>query len=67
MLYDDDGNEINPALIPMPELCLSCEKREISGEKILCDLTRFDQRDDKKFVCHAYVNSYGVLIDDIIE
>lgn len=67
MIYDDNGNEINPALIPMPALCLSCEKKDDFDEKILCDLTRFDQRDDKKFICYAYASRYGVLVDDIIE
>ncbi len=67
MYFDDDGNEINPALIPMPGLCLNCEKKDDPYEEILCNLTRLDQRDDKEFVCYAFVSRYGALVDDIIE
>jgi hypothetical protein len=67
MFFDDDGNEIDPALIPMPGLCLNCEKKDDSDEEILCNLTRFDQRNDQEFICYAYVSRYGVLVDDIIE
>jgi len=66
MYFDDDGNQINPALIPMPDLCLDCEKRGDPDEDILCNLTRFDQRGDQEFKCYAYKNVYGVLIDGII-
>jgi hypothetical protein len=24
--YDDDGNQLNPELIPKPGLCLTCKK-----------------------------------------
>ena len=67
MYFDDDGNEINPALIPMPRLCLNCEKKDDPYEEILCNLTRLDQRDDKEFICYAFVSRYGALVDDIIE
>ena len=66
MLFDDDGNPINLSSVPMPELCLNCEKKDDAGEKMLCDLNRFDQRDDENFKCFAYKSLYGVLIDDII-
>ncbi len=65
--YDDDGNEIDPTTIPMPKLCLSCEKKDDPYEEILCNLNRLDQRDDKHFKCYAYKNIYGVLVEDIIE
>ena len=67
MYFDDDGNKIDPKTIPMPKLCLSCEKKDDKHEEILCNLTRLDQRDDKKFICYAYKSSYGVLVDDTIE
>lgn len=67
MYFDDDGNEINPALIPMPTLCLNFEKKDDPYEEILCNLTRLDQREDKEFVCYAFVSRYGALDDDIIE
>ena len=67
MYYDRDGNEINPALLPMPRLCADCDKKDDIEEEILCTLTRLNQRDKKEFVCYAYVSRYGVLNDDIIE
>lgn len=67
MIYDDDGNTINPALILMPELCLSCEKKDDSDERMLCDLNRFDQRESADFECFAYRSVYGALIDDILD
>lgn len=67
MYYDKDGNEINPALIPMPMLCADCDKKDDIEEEILCTLTRLDQREKKEFVCYAYVSRYGVLNAEIIE
>jgi len=52
--YDDDGAEVNPDLFPKPQLCLSCKKNEDSSEKILCTLTRLDQRHESEFKCYAY-------------
>ncbi|MBM4175398.1 MAG: hypothetical protein FJ213_04395 [Ignavibacteria bacterium] len=53
--FDDSGNELNPDLIPKPQLCLSCKKNDEQGEEeILCNLTRLDQRNSDEFICHAY-------------
>ena len=52
--YDDDGNKLNPDLIPKPDLCLSCTKNEDPNEEILCTLNRLDQAGDDEFVCYAY-------------
>jgi len=53
--FDDDGTEINPDLIPKPDLCVSCRKDGLPGkEEILCNLTRADQQGDGKFFCEAY-------------
>lgn len=53
--FDDDGTEINPDLIPKPDLCVSCRKDGLSGEEeILCNLTRSDQQGECEFVCEAY-------------
>ena len=52
--FDDDGNELNPDLIPKPNLCLSCKKNEDPNEEILCNLNRLDQRDENEFKCFAY-------------
>ncbi|MCK5170460.1 MAG: hypothetical protein KAQ75_11330 [Bacteroidales bacterium] len=52
--FDDDGNELNPDLIPKPNLCLSCKKNEDPNEEILCNLNRLDQRNESEFKCFAY-------------
>lgn len=53
--YDDDGMEINPDLIPKPDLCITCRKDEQVGkEEILCNLTRADQQGEDEFICDAY-------------
>jgi hypothetical protein len=55
--YDDDGTEQNPDLIHKPHLCVGCRKDESGDqdERILCDLTRLDQSDEKDFVCYGFV------------
>ncbi len=65
--YDDDGNELDPASIPVPQMCLMCEKKDDPNEEILCNLNRLDQAGAKHFKCGAFVSLYGALIDDIIE
>ena len=65
--YDDDGNELDPTTIPMPRMCLMCEKKDDPNEEILCNLNRLDQVNEPDFKCGAFVSLYGALIDDIIE
>jgi hypothetical protein len=65
--FDDDGNELDPTTIPMPAMCMQCEKKDDPNEEILCNLNRLDQRNDRTFKCGAFVSLYGVLVDDIIE
>jgi len=52
--YDDDGNEYNPDLHPLPSLCLSCKKKDDPSEEIVCNLTRMDQLGENEFICYAY-------------
>ncbi len=52
--FDDDGTEINPNLIPTPELCLVCKKHNDPKEEILCTLNIIDQRNDDEFKCFAF-------------
>ncbi len=52
--FDDDGNELNPDLIPMPSLCTVCRKKDDPHEEVLCNLNRLDQADEDEFICHAY-------------
>lgn len=52
--FNDDGNEINPDLIPKPRLCITCKKDDDPKEEISCTLTRIDQKREKEFRCFAY-------------
>jgi hypothetical protein len=52
--YDDDGNKVNFNLISKPTLCAGCKKNNDSNEELLCNMTRFDQRNDPEFICHAF-------------
>lgn len=54
--YDDDGNKINPNLLPKPHLCFSCKSNDDDDweENLLCQMNRWDQRNSKNFKCGAY-------------
>jgi len=53
--FDDEGTEINPDLIPKPDLCITCKKNNPSSkQEILCNLTRADQQGPAEFRCEAY-------------
>lgn len=52
--FDDDGYEINTDLIKKPSLCITCIHDDNPKEEMLCDMTRYDQKDDKEFKCFAY-------------
>ena len=65
--YDDDGNELDPTTVPLPRMCLMCEKKDDPNEEIVCNLIRLEQRNEKEFKCRAFVSLYATLIDDIIE
>ena len=54
--FDDDGNELNPDLIPKPSLCVGCinDDTEDENERVLCTLTRFDQNGEDEFKCFAF-------------
>ena len=52
--FDDDGYEINTELIIKPSLCLTCINNDNPNEEMLCNMTRYDQKDDKEFKCFAY-------------
>jgi len=52
--FDDDGNQLNPDLIPKPGLCLTCKKDSDPDEEILCNLNRLGHTNQDKFVCYAY-------------
>ena len=51
----DDGTEVNPDLVPKPDLCITCKKDEQGSEEdILCTLNRMDQQGKQDFKCYAY-------------
>ena len=55
--FDDDETEINPDLVPKPDLCVSCRKDGQPGkEEILCNLTRADQQGEGEFRCEVYAS-----------
>jgi hypothetical protein len=53
--FSDDGYEINADLIKKPSLCITCLNDNDPNEEPLCQMTRYDQRDEKEFECFAYV------------
>ena len=52
--FDDDGHEINTELINKPSLCITCINDNDPNEEMLCNMTRFDQKDDEEFKCFGY-------------
>ncbi len=50
----EDENEIDPALVAKPALCLSCKKDTDPDEEELCLLTRMDAVEGEEFICGAY-------------
>ena len=52
--FDDDGFEINSDLINKPQICITCVNYDNSDEEILCNMTRYDQRNNDEFKCCAY-------------
>lgn len=53
--FNDDGTKVNPDLIPVPPMCLSCKSYEKGGEtRVLCTLNRMDQADEDQFRCGQY-------------
>lgn len=52
--FDDDGYEINTDLIKKPGLCITCVHDNDPNEEILCNMTRYDQRNDRGFNCFAF-------------
>ena len=53
--FDDDGYEINMDLVQKPSLCLTCRNDENANEEILCNLNRYDQKDESEFKCFAFI------------
>ena len=52
--FDDDGYEVIRNLIKKPSLCVACLNDDNPDEKIFCDMTRYDQKDEEDFTCFAY-------------
>lgn len=56
-IYDDNGNLIDRNLIQKPGLCLVCRLNDIDDpeENLLCDINRYDQKEEKEFKCGAFI------------
>jgi hypothetical protein len=52
--FDDNGFEINTDLIEKPSLCIICRNDDKPNEEMLCNITRYDQRNEKEFKCFAF-------------
>ena len=52
--FNDEGYEINTDLIKKPSLCITCINDDNPNEELLCNMTRYDQKDDNEFKCFAY-------------
>lgn len=57
--FNDDGTEINPDLIPKPDLCVTGKKDSNPAEENLCILTKADHQDENEFQCFAYTPQGG--------
>lgn len=53
--FDDNGYEINTELINKPSLCSICKNNDNQKEELLCNMTRYDQRDEDEFQCDAFI------------
>ena len=52
--FNDNGTEFNPGMAPLPDLCVSCRKRDVPSQEVLCNLTRADGQGEEIFLCFAY-------------
>jgi len=53
--FEEEGNRLNPDLIPKPGLCLLCVKDDDLDDMIECNLIRLDQAEKKDdFECAAF-------------
>lgn len=54
--FNDDGTKIDPDSVPIPGLCIICQKYQSDDweENVLCTLNRNDQRDEPDFKCGAF-------------
>ncbi len=55
-IFDDDGYEVCKETIKMQPLCLTCIKYYFNSfeERLLCNLNRNDQANEKEYKCGAY-------------
>ena len=58
-IFDDYGNKIDRLSLPMPDLCLSCASflDDDWDENLLCDMTRFNRKEEEEFKCYAWRES----------
>ena len=59
--FDDDGNQIYPEFIKKPSLCVICVNDDDPNEEIVCNLTRYGQKDENEFKCFAFRKKQGMF------
>lgn len=64
--FDDNGNELNPNLIPKPALCVGCRNDDDPSQEIVCNLTRLDQQDEPEFICFACEPKTGFEVGESV-
>ena len=52
--FDDNGNKLDPDIIPKPGLCLVCANEDNPHELVLCNLNRLDQVGEDEFKCGSF-------------
>lgn len=55
-MYDDEGNLVDLSTVPVPARCMLCSSFGSNDpeENILCNLNRFDQRNEDTFECESF-------------
>lgn len=49
--YDEDGHEIHPDLVPVPDLCRICKRNVALDNYIFCSMRRIQRRNEPVFIC----------------
>ena len=52
------GYEIDINLIEKPSLCILCVNDDDPKEKPICDMIRYDQKNEDEFICYAFMKRY---------
>jgi hypothetical protein len=53
--YDEDGHEVHPDFVPMPDLCRECKNNDDLKRYIFCEMRRIQRQHDNVFICSSFV------------